>query len=229
MRNLTPVEQAIADILVNAAKQGKTVTFTEIMNELHISRRYIGEYLSHIGQKCRELDLPIITSIVVYKNSNIVGKGYSEFAPDFVKNPQIAKDEQKKVFAQDSWEELSKSVATWTNDIQLNDAVKAIEGEARDSRVVVYKRDARLRDECLRENGRKCYVCGFDPVAKYGAGFENIIEVHHKDPVSAGVRETTLNDLIPVCPNCHRVLHSKVGGGVYDPDYIKKIVDTHKK
>lgn len=228
MRSLTSVEQAIADILVRAAMQGKTVTFTEIMNEVHIGRRYLGEYLSHIGEKCKGLGLPIITSIVVYKGSNKVGKGYSEFEPNFVNDPQLAKDEQNKVFAQDSWKKLSKCEATWTNDIQLNDAAKAIEGEALDRHVWVHKRDINLRDQCLEEKGKKCSICGFDPVAKYGVGFENIIEVHHKNPVSTGVRETTLNDLIPVCPNCHRVLHSKVDG-VYDPEDIKKIVDAHNE
>lgn len=228
MSKLTTTEQSIADILVRAAVQGKTVTFTEIMNKLHIGRRYLGEYLSHIGEKCKELGLPIITSIVVYKDSNKVGKGYSEFEPDFERNPQIAKDEQKKVFAQGSWEKLSKNAATWANDIQLNDATTAIEGEAIDSRIVVYKRDASLREKCLREKGRKCYICGFEPAKRYGAGFENIIEVHHINPVSAGVRETTLDDLIPVCPNCHRVLHSK-DGGVYAPEDIKKIVDAHNE
>lgn len=226
MITLTKIEQQIADILVDAALNGKTITFTEIMQKTGISRRYIGEYLSHIGHKCKELGFPIITSIVVYKFSAKVGNGYKEFDPNYTQ--KSVDDEQKKVFSQTLWNGLSQTVATWANDIQLNDATTAIEGEAIDNRVVVYKRDAGLRERCLREKGRKCYICGFEPTKKYGDGFENIIEVHHVNPVSAGVRETTLNDLIPVCPNCHRVLHSKVDG-VYDPEYIKQIVDAHKK
>lgn len=46
----------------------------------------------------------------------------------------------------------------------------------------------------------------------YGAEFKEIIEVHHIVPVSQ-IGEAyvvdPIKDLIPVCPNCHAVLHSK--------------------
>lgn len=230
MITLSGIEQHIADILVEAALKGKTVTFTEIMEELHISRRYLGDYLSHIGKKCKELGLPIITVIVVYKNSGKVGSGYAEFDPNYTKR-SVAK-EQKKVFSQDSWEGLSQNVVTWTNDIVLNDVAKlspriVIEGEVVDRHVLVRKRDVKLRKECLDKNGKVCLICGFDPVKLYGKGFEDIIEVHHINPINTGMRETTIDDLIPVCPNCHRVLHSKPDG-VYVPDELKEFIKKNK-
>lgn len=232
MITLTKIEQQIADILVDAAVDGRTITFTEIMQKTGISRRYIGEYLSHIGHKCRELGFPIITSIVVYKFSTKVGNGYKEFDPNYTQ--KSVDDEQKKVFSQTSWNGLSQPVATWTNDIMLNDAlnlpkISAIEGEIIDRHVTVYKRDACLRKECLEKNGHVCSICGFDPVTKYGKAFENIIEVHHVHPVACGTRETTLDDLIPVCPNCHRALHSKGNGDVYKPEDLGKIINENGK
>lgn len=232
MITLSKIEQQIADLLVATAKKGKTITFDEIMQKTGISRRYIGEYLSDIGHKCQELGLPIITSIVVYKIGGKVGKGYKEFDPNYTQ--KSVDNEQKKVFAQTSWNGLSQPVATWTNDIIMNDAlnlpkISAIEGEAIDRQVTVYKRDARLRDECLKEKGHVCRICGFDPATKYGKGFENIIEVHHVNPVACGTRETTLDDLIPVCPNCHRALHSKGNGDVYTPNEIEQLIKGNTK
>ena len=228
MITLTKIEQQIADILVDAALNGRTLTFTEIMQKTGISRRYIGEYLSHIGHKCKELGFPIITSIVVYKFSAKVGNGYKEFDPNYTQ--KSVDDEQKKVFSQTSWNGLSQTVATWANDIVLNDELRtAIEGESIDKHVTAYKRDARLRKECLEKKGHVCSICGFDPVTKYGKGFENIIEVHHVNPLACGIRETTLDDLIPVCPNCHRALHSKGNGDVYSPKEIEQRVNRNTK
>lgn len=230
MIELNEIEQKIADILVEAALNDKKVTFTEIMEKVGISRRKLGEYLSHIGNKCKELELPVITVIVVYKNDGKVGKGYSEFDPNYT--PQSVEDKQNKVFSQDSWYGLSQSVATWTNDIVLNDAAKlsqrsVIEGEIVDRCISTYKRDAKLRNECLEKKGKICSICKLDPVVKYGKGFENIIEVHHLYPVSIGIRETTIDDLIPVCPNCHRALHSKPGG-LYSPEELKDLMNVNK-
>lgn len=227
---LNEIEQKIADMLVNAALSDRKVTFSEIMEKVGISRRKLGEYLSHIGNKCKELELPVITVIVVYKNDGKVGKGYSEFDPNYTR--QSVKNMQNKVFSQDSWYGLSQSIATWTNDIMLNDSVKlsritVVEGEIVDRYVQTYKRDAEFRNECLEKKGRVCSICGFDPVAKYGKGFENIIEVHHLYPVSIGIRETIIDDLIPVCPNCHRALHSK-SGGLYSPEEIKNMMNANK-
>lgn len=75
------------------------------MEKVGISRRKLGEYLSHIGNKCKELELPVITVIVVYKNDGKVGKGYSEFDPNYTR--QSVKNMQNKVFSQDSWYGLS--------------------------------------------------------------------------------------------------------------------------
>lgn len=228
---LNEIEQRIADILVEAALNNKKVTFTEIMEKVGISRRKLGEYLSHIGNKCKELGFPAITVIVVYKSDGKVGKGYREFDPNYT--PQSVENEQNKVFSQDSWYGLSQSVATWVNDIVLNDAAKmpqrtVVEGEIVDRHVSTYKRDTKLRNECLEEKGRVCSICGFDPVAKYGKGFENITEVHHLNPVSTGVRNTTIDNLIPVCPNCHRALHSKPGG-LYTPKDLEDLINANKK
>ena len=225
---LTKTEQQIANMLVEAAQRKETISFTDIMESAGISRKTIGGCLSHIGTKCKELGLPVLTVLVVYKGTDIVGTGYSEFAADFENDSEIAKIDQEKVFAQKSWEKIYKNVSDWNNDILLNDVentrISATEGELSEmTNVFVRKRDALLRNECLKQKGKVCSICGFDPVKKYGKGFENIIEVHHLDPIAGGKRETTIDDLIPVCPNCHRALHSKPDG-LYKPNDLKDLI-----
>lgn len=59
----------------------------------------------------------------------------------------------------------------------------------------------------------KCEVCHFDFSERYGELGEGYIECHHIIPVSdykkVGKIVTTLDDLILVCSNCHRMLHRK--------------------
>jgi len=55
-----------------------------------------------------------------------------------------------------------------------------------------------------------CDVCGRDMRLIY-PWTENILEVHHLLPLSSalqvGERDTSLNDVVPACPNCHRGVH----------------------
>ncbi|CAN5374284.1 hypothetical protein BH20ACI2_BH20ACI2_13860 [soil metagenome] len=55
-----------------------------------------------------------------------------------------------------------------------------------------------------------CDVCAMDTHRTY-PWTERIIDLHHLLPLSSGTRVeergTTLDDLVPVCPNCHRAIH----------------------
>ena len=54
-----------------------------------------------------------------------------------------------------------------------------------------------------------CYTCGFDFEHHYGNLGAGYIEAHHTIPVRslvAGAR-TKISDLVPLCANCHRIIH----------------------
>lgn len=64
---------------------------------------------------------------------------------------------------------------------------------------------------CIARWGTRCVVCNFDFAETYGpelgAGF---IYVHHLKPLAEIGEAYVLNpeeDLRPVCPNCHAMLH----------------------
>lgn len=86
-----------------------------------------------------------------------------------------------------------------------------VEGDL--SRATVSKRERNPRNRllCLRIHGVKCGCCGLDPKSLYGdAG--SIIEVHHLEPVSMLEYPRPYDpetDLVPLCPNCHRAVHTR--------------------
>lgn len=73
-----------------------------------------------------------------------------------------------------------------------------------------YERNAKARKQCIDKHGCRCAICGFDFAERYGKPGEGFIHVHHIVPISIIGKEyvlDTVKDLIPVCPNCHYMLH----------------------
>ena len=93
-------------------------------------------------------------------------------------------------------------------EIQPN--VLVTEGAKRQVLVNAYERDSNARAICIKKWGVVCVVCGFDFGQRYGEIGEGYIHVHHLVPISAIGEQDVLdpeNDLRPVCPNCHAMLH----------------------
>ena len=86
------------------------------------------------------------------------------------------------------------------------------EGSVQQILINRYERDPRARDECIRHYGTECDLCGFDFVAVYGQVMKGFIHVHHLKSLSsigAEYKVDPVQDLRPVCPNCHAVLHHR--------------------
>lgn len=92
-----------------------------------------------------------------------------------------------------------------------------------------YERSSKNREECLKENGYEyeCLACGFNFKEKYGELGKNFIEVHHVNPLSSLEEEIKIDpkmDLVPLCSNCHRMIHRKRNHILY-VDELKKIIN----
>lgn len=84
------------------------------------------------------------------------------------------------------------------------------EGDSYVARTKKYERNPINRRLCLALKGYRCSICGFDFESKYGNLGKDFIHVHHVTPVSLmgpGYVVDPARDLIPVCPNCHAMLH----------------------
>lgn len=85
------------------------------------------------------------------------------------------------------------------------------EGRLLESVVRRRERSARNRLLCLSIHGGRCAVCQFSPPDFYGTAGD-VIEVHHIEPVAQLEAPRSYNpatDLIPLCPNCHRAVHTR--------------------
>jgi len=93
---------------------------------------------------------------------------------------------------------------------ELEPGRKYVEGARKQVRVNAYERDARARKACLKQHGLNSAVCGFNFETEYGALGKGFIHVHHLKALALTDGEYELdpvNDLRPVCPNCHAMLH----------------------
>ena len=80
------------------------------------------------------------------------------------------------------------------------------------SRITInrYERDPRARDACIAHYGHRCAVCGVLLSEIYGPVADSLIHVHHLKPLAAigsSYQLDPIQDLRPVCPNCHAVIH----------------------
>jgi 5-methylcytosine-specific restriction protein A len=102
-----------------------------------------------------------------------------------------------------------------------------VEGAAREVSMNVYERNPEARRQCISHYGPTCAVCGFDFEEVYGDLGKGFIHVHHLVPVSDIGEEyevDPVNDLRPVCPNCHAMLHKRQPP--YTVEEMRKIMDT---
>ncbi len=84
------------------------------------------------------------------------------------------------------------------------------EGSTKTVTINAYERNPEARKKCLQHHGYECSVCSFNFEDFYGAMGRNYIHVHHVVPLSKIKSEYELdpiNDLVPICPNCHAMIH----------------------
>jgi 5-methylcytosine-specific restriction enzyme A len=104
------------------------------------------------------------------------------------------------------------------------------EGAKKQVLVNAFERDARARKACIALFGSKCAVCDFDFESVYGELGHEFIHVHHRRPmasISAPYKVDPETDLIPVCPNCHAMLH-RPKDRVLDIEELRNLINSAK-
>ena len=94
-----------------------------------------------------------------------------------------------------------------------------------------YERSIEARKKAIEYHGLKCVVCGMDFEETYGELGRGFIHIHHIDPISSKGRTKIdyKKDLVPVCPNCHAMLHRGDNGRTLSVKELKSILKKHKK
>lgn len=90
------------------------------------------------------------------------------------------------------------------------------EGVRKIAQHIRYERNPHNRSEAIRLQGHRCKICGFDFNQVYGEELaSDYIEIHHIKQLAEGEQIVDPGkDLIPVCANCHRMLHRKREGNI---------------
>lgn len=91
-------------------------------------------------------------------------------------------------------------------EVELHEGLKKI------VTVNSYERNSKARELCVKHWKAICAVCDFNFEKAYGEIGKGFIHVHHLTPI-AQIGKTyqidPIKDLIPVCPNCHAIIHKK--------------------
>lgn len=95
----------------------------------------------------------------------------------------------------------------------LEEDLELFEGEKKQGTRNIYQRSRKAREICIHKYGYKCAVCEIDFKKFYGLEVDKgFINVHHLKPISFHKKihkVDPIRDLRPVCPNCHRMLHTR--------------------
>ena len=165
-------------------------------------------------------------------------------------DPFLTIEELSELFPEWAWVRYPRTYTTPSNEIaeklwkiassrfieelyeheDLPEAETYIEGSVKRVLVNQYERDALAREKCLDHHGTVCSICGFDFSKCYGDSMSGFIHVHHINPLSDIGKEYQVNpitDLMPICPNCHAVIHSKKIA--LSPDKVKDLLVKNRK
>lgn len=109
--------------------------------------------------------------------------------------------------------------------VTCEEVVFESEGNDYTSLVKRYERSVRLRSRAIEIHGLNCAVCEFNFEEKYGVIGKEFIHIHHLERLAdKGQRFVdSKKDLVPVCPNCHAMLHKKTPP--YLPEELKFIIN----
>ena len=84
------------------------------------------------------------------------------------------------------------------------------EGAVRKVFVNAYERNPEARKKCIDHYGARCAICQFSFAKAYPGVGDGYIHVHHirmLTDIQAEYDVDPINDLIPLCPNCHAMIH----------------------
>ncbi len=112
----------------------------------------------------------------------------------------------------------------------LNEEQTEYEGAKRTIVVNKYERSSKARENAVKFHGFKCKVCGISFEETYGLIGKGFIHIHHLVPINEIGKNYKIDyqrDLIPVCPNCHSMLHRKLNGKELTVDELKKLIEDN--
>jgi predicted restriction endonuclease len=171
---------------------------------------------------------------ILPKNAGVTTHSINKSDLDIVFNGGELTDNGKRSKSRNGW---AKAIIKYIKDnyaeipiaeeISSEIAKTLPDGAKKQITVNAYERNPKARKECIKYYGNTCQICGFDFKKNYSNIGKDFIHIHHLIPLHQIGKEYQLEPtnpetgLIPVCPNCHAMLHRGKGRTVTE---LKKLL-----
>lgn len=188
--------------------------------------------LTSRGAKC---DVSVNHSPINLENSAFWPDNWNDFRVHVTKMPIIEDGELDYAKAANEWGSILIGMILSLADIVPVEEDEPqrkgyAEGDVQKVEANRYERNPLNRKLCLLAKGYDCGICGMNFEKLYGEIGHHFIHVHHIVPVSkvgSGYVIDPIKDLIPVCPNCHAMLHRS--DPPLHPDQLISIIQNDKR
>ena len=251
-RALTPAGKAILQSIVNQIRGGRFLPddeqsfmgYGDVHKELGLEKRgshwgnsLNAQGLGNLALWIRQKHLPALTGLIVDQTNFEPGDGYYHANNRPLNDRSWWMDQIRQAIAFD-WSPYVDDDPTPTVEQLQSYTSAVIEGTVNTVSVEV-----RTRCEALRRRAKqfyrtadgklKCEVCGWQKPDNRISG--DIVELHHMRPlaglpdqgVSLSMREA-IESLVPLCPCCHRIAHSRIGGRSFSLKELKNIIPQYQ-
>jgi hypothetical protein len=195
---LVPKNQAIGGVFPIFSKLGKNPNLKLKFQNWHTGENLDGNFI-HYNNRHDEYRVTGLKAWFIsagLKNGDLIQikklSGCEVFLFSYLKRRQIVSSIGQKITYED-------------------ETYSALEGVL--GGVVKRKRRASvLKKKAEQIYGKICLCCGFKSDKRYAGVKRDIIDFHHVNPLGRqkGPVRVRAVDLIPLCPNCHRAVHTTV-------------------
>jgi 5-methylcytosine-specific restriction endonuclease McrA len=113
-------------------------------------------------------------------------------------------------------------------DLEYTEGGKVLRTHLRTERDGKAAQQAKALARKRAKNGKlSCEACACVPEDDYGG--LDLIEAHHRIPLSQGIRSTKPEDFAMLCPSCHRAVHKLINKGEGPINSLKHIKAYHNQ
>ncbi len=196
------------------------VTFTIELTEARIHSRLLKSHHSTndiwqciLDASFAHQEVASSQDILYWSHEKLLSSDHLLMHPDQITQVEIS----SQMFSIDNASRLSSAISDALDFTELL-AFSTFENLRREEGNLIiavekrYERSQLLRKLAIQYHGHNCVVCGFSFEIFYGDVGKGFIHIHHIERLADKGRRL-INpkvDLIPVCPNCHAMLHSKI-------------------
>jgi predicted HNH restriction endonuclease len=211
---LNKLENRIRKTLINVAKgqistyKSGLISYKELWETfsrkpwVRVNTKKIINYITKISAHDLLQEMPPLNELVVNKKTSEPGESWESIKSYHTENFKVEVPYSSHQEAREAcWKYWGRK-----NNRNISE-IRVMEGEKQDKTVIFRRRNAKIISQRKKLDDYKCQACGF----RLKIGEIYIIDCHHTKPLGLNdaITVTDINDLICLCPTCHRIAHTE--------------------